>query len=471
MRSRCERRGLVQLRRGRARRARAIGEHAPLTFDHDAVGELAHAHRSAEVQQAVDVRALGGRTDRPRRSSRTAPARRGSRQRRRRPGAGARARGEGTRRVRPRRRAAGSSASARGTARSRGGGAQNVARVGADRLDLQPRPVARSRERREQQRVEVERRHRVAGRARSSATRPVPAPTSSIRPRARCGELAPQPQVGAVAAALEVVPHDGTGAVARGGAPSLCARVAQDHELLTLPARDEQLAQREHRRVRRQRVQRRLAVGPIGRRPLERRAQVWLDADARGVDARVLHAHGQLGGAAAAAREATDAAREQLEVGVPDPRDVATVGDLVVEHAQHVVLARLQRERAQHLVRAGGVLDEQDAQLARSLRRRPRLCPRRMCGAQRDRLGAAEGGSACPAAPRRCSRAEPSAPSRARRRRARCRRCTGPAARAAPVALPSGACRVKLAARTPSSATSLALTAGAGRRWPQLAQW
>ena len=40
--------------------------------------------------------------------------------------------------------------------------------------------------------------------------------------------------------------------------------------------------------------------------------------------------------------------------------DVAAVGDAVVEHREHVVLAGLERERAQHLVGAGGVLDEQD---------------------------------------------------------------------------------------------------------------
>ena len=55
---------------------------------------------------------------------------------------------------------------------------------------------------------------------------------------------------------------------------------------------------------------------------------------------------------------------EQLEVGIPDPRDVAAVGDVVVEHAEQIVLARLQGERAQHLVGASRILDQQDAQLA-----------------------------------------------------------------------------------------------------------
>ena len=45
-------------------------------------------------------------------------------------------------------------------------------------------------------------------RARSSATRPVPAPTSRIGPRAVGREVAPQRQVAVVGAALEVVPDD-----------------------------------------------------------------------------------------------------------------------------------------------------------------------------------------------------------------------------------------------------------------------
>ncbi len=61
---------------------------------------------------------------------------------------------------------------------------------------------------------------------------------------------------------------------------------------------------------------------------------------------------------------AAHAPGEQLEVGVPDPGHVAPVGDVVVEHAEQVVLAGLERERAQHLVGAGRVLDEQDPQLA-----------------------------------------------------------------------------------------------------------
>ena len=52
-------------------------------------------------------------------------------------------------------------------------------------------------------------RRRCPRAARSSATRPVPAPTSSTGPPAASARLAPQRQVVGVAAALEVVPDDG----------------------------------------------------------------------------------------------------------------------------------------------------------------------------------------------------------------------------------------------------------------------
>ena len=133
-----------------------------------------------------------------------------------------------------------------------------------------------------------------------------------------------------------------------------------------LPARDEQLAQREHRRVGRQRVQRRLRVGPVGGRLVAapRARSGWTRIRAGSMPAYFSRT------ASSGARlplqvKRRIAAGEQLEVGVPDPGDVAAVGDLVVEHAEQVVLAGLERERAQHLVGAGRVLDEQDAQLAR----------------------------------------------------------------------------------------------------------
>ena len=71
-----------------------------------------------------------------------------------------------------------------------------------------------------------------------------------------------------------------------------------------------------------------------------------------------------------------DPAAQQLEVGVPDPGHVAAVGDVVVQREPEVERALLERQRAQHLVRAGGVLDEQDRDVA---------------PVDRDRLHAAEG--------------------------------------------------------------------------------
>ena len=70
---------------------------------------------------------------------------------------------------------------------------------------------------------------------------------------------------------------------------------------------------------------------------------------------------------------------EQLEVGVPDPGDVAPVGDPVVEGDPEVdpVAARLEPQRAQDLVGPGRVLDQQD---------RDRLA------GDLDRLDPAEGG-------------------------------------------------------------------------------
>ena len=55
---------------------------------------------------------------------------------------------------------------------------------------------------------------------------------------------------------------------------------------------------------------------------------------------------------------------ERLEVGIPDPRDVAAVGDPIVEHAEDVVHPVLRAEQSQHLVGARRVLDQQDRQLA-----------------------------------------------------------------------------------------------------------
>ena len=132
--------------------------------------------------------------------------------------------------------------------------------------------------------------------------------------------------------------------------------------------------------------------------------------------------------------------REQLPVGVPDPGDVAAVGGAVVEHAEQVELAVLERERAQHLVGAGRVLDQQDR---RGRGRRGRASRR---GRRRARR---------PPGRRRRRRARRRARAPARRRRARCRRCRGRGGGARPRP-PAGVQSVKRGARMPRSSTSVA---------------
>ena len=190
--------------------------------------------------------------------------------------------------------------------------------------------------------------------------RPVPAPTSRIGPSAAAGELAPERDVGVVASALDVVPDDLLGR--HRNDPCAAPRA-------TSSSRSASIA---------------VYVGSAIRRPSPSSSaassaalEIGHDGESLGGDAGVLQAQRELGRARAAARHAPHARRDQLEVGVPDPRDVAPVGDAVVEHGEHVVLARVERQRAQDLVCAGRVLDEQDRELA---------------PADLDRLGAAEGG-------------------------------------------------------------------------------
>ena len=88
--------------------------------------------------------------------------------------------------------------------------------------------------------------------------------------------------------------------------------------------------QREHRRVGRE--QHELAAG---RRQLqaavERLLQIGHDLDPVAIEAAVGEAQRQLGGPRAGRDDTLEPAEERLEVDVPDPRDVAAVGDLVVQ--------------------------------------------------------------------------------------------------------------------------------------------
>ena len=72
-----------------------------------------------------------------------------------------------------------------------------------------------------------------------------------------------------------------------------------------------------------------------------------------------------------------DSVGQQLEVGVPDPGDVAPIGAPVVEDRQQLERPLLESQRAQDLVGPGRVLDQQDLELDR---------------ADLDSLGAPEGG-------------------------------------------------------------------------------
>ena len=164
---------------------------------------------------------------------------------------------------------------------------------------------------------------RWPARARSSATRPVPAPTSSTGPAARARELVPERQVGDVAAALDVVPdHVGV------HRQYSCACAAAGEQVLQL----------EQRGVGGQRVQRPVAGRPArGRAPCARSSTT---SSRSAGDAGVLEPQRQLGGARARAGHPAHVRGDELPVGVPHPRDVAAVGDAVVEHAEQVELRR-----------------------------------------------------------------------------------------------------------------------------------
>ena len=245
--------------------------------------------------------------------------------------------------------------------------------------------------------------------ARSSATRPVPRAEVQHGPPRCVGELAPERQVGVVGAALDVVPdHAALGhsdhrsrepALARAGRAARAGPCRWAARRARSPAA---LADRGVQRARRGRAR------PRAPRPMP----AYLSRSAIS-SARVPE-------------QVTRRTRpaQHLEVGVPDPGDVAAVGDPVVERDPEVERAVLERQRAQHLVRAGRVLDQQDRQLA---------------AVDRDRLHAAEG--AGEALERLADAWRAARPARARSPPPprRCRRCRGRAAGGAARARP-GAC-------------------------------
>ena len=139
---------------------------------------------------------------------------------------------------------------------------------------------------------------------------------------------------------------------------------------------------------------------------------------------------------------------ERLEVDVPDPRDVAAVGDLVVERDHGDARRSAVDERAHDLVGAGRVLDQQHQQAA---------------VADRDPLEAAEGGREAAQAggdlgERQAER------ERERRGAERVVDVVEAGQRELdPCASPSGAWSVKEAPSSPRSSMSRATTSSGGR--------
>ncbi len=274
-----------------------------------------------------------------------------------------------------------------------------------------------------------------------ASTRPVPAPRSSAGPPPSRDEPLPEVEVGRVAAALGVVPDD---------------RIA-DPALRSWRSLDAALTASTPWRARGGRA---ACAARSGRcRWAARRAGSRRRSSARSSESAIpattsIRSTGQ---PAYLSRSAISAARvpaqvivpgalgQQLEVGVPDPGDVAAVGDPVVEREPEVERPAgalgLLRERAQDLVRPRRVLDQQDRE--RALADRDRLDPAEDRLDARERVGDPLEGDA-------------EAARRRRSRRARCRRCRGRAAAARPRARRPACGTTKREPSMPSSSISVA---------------
>ena len=88
------------------------------------------------------------------------------------------------------------------------------------------------------------------------------------------------------------------------------------------------------------------------------------DLDPVAVEAAVREPQRQLGRARAGGDEPVEAGEQRLEVDVPDPRDVATVGDGVVQRDHRDARRRAVDERPDRLVRARRVLDQEHQRAA-----------------------------------------------------------------------------------------------------------
>ena len=154
-----------------------------------------------------------------------------------------------------------------------------------------------------------------------------------------------------------------------------------------------------------------------------------------GVEAAVLEAQRQLLRALAGRDESLERAEQRLEVDVPDPGDVAAVGDRRRS-------ARRRRARGgppSTSVRTTSFAPAGFLTSSRSTVRSP----------DRDPLEAAERGAEAAEARARSRRAARRGRARATRRRARCRRCRGPGARARHAAFPGGVDEVERGAVEP----------------------
>ena len=248
----------------------------------------------------------------------------------------------------------------------------------------------------EQLRVGVERGDLVARPRRGrSATRPVPAPRSRIGPPASRGELAPELEVGRVGAVLDVVPDHGAGRSLRPplGQAAPGEQVAQLEQRRVGGQREEALARRPRRRRRRATRSRSRSTTSSARR--SRRTSAAAPSPRPACPSRSRAGRGR--------RSTSKSASQIQETSRP-----SAIRSLSA--SQRSSRAVLERERAQHLVRAGRVLDQQDRQLA---------------AVDRDRLDPPEGPAE--ALERRAHGGERHAElERAwRRRRRRCRRCRG----------------------------------------------
>ena len=290
-------------------------------------------------------------------------------------------------------------------------------------------PSARSAQRRDQLRVEVERRSPRArggrgagrrGRCRSRGRAP------GRRPRRASSSQSAQ--VGGVGAALDVVPD------------RRLPRPRSSPELLRQAAVGEQLAQLQQG-----------GVGGQGEEPARRRRRRRGRARPRSPARPRSRSAGQ---PAYLSRSAISGARvpaqttrrtapaEQLEVGVPDPGDVAAVGDPVVERDPEVDPARSPASsrsvRSTSLAPAGFLISRIETGAAADL----------------DRLDPAEGGPHLAQRGGDPLRRDPEPQRRRRPRRARCRRCRGRGAGSSSSISPGGRAHRRRASRPCRAARS-----------------